>query len=267
MRGYTCGYADGPFGQIHFRDTGVGRPLILLHQAPMSSRQFDSVYHLLAKRGVRGIGIDYPGFGGSEATKHVPTIADYAAIVPPVLNYLKLDKVDVLGHHTGALVATEFSLSNPQRTVNLILNGPLPMGDDERSQRLQRVKDVETPFKAVADGSHLQRLFARRAQMTAGNVDLNTVTRYIVEGLGGYGPFWYGHHAAFTYDHAAAIKRISHRTLILTNTGDEIYENAKHTKQMRPDFDYIELQGGGVDIVDQQPEEWAEIVSKFVQAQ
>ena len=42
------GYANGPFGLIHYRDTGKGEPLILLHQAPMSSQQFETVYPLFA---------------------------------------------------------------------------------------------------------------------------------------------------------------------------------------------------------------------------
>ncbi len=35
---------------------------------------------------------------------------------------------------------------------------------------------------------------------------------------------------------------------------------------MRPDFEYAELAGGGVDIVDQQPEAWANLVAKFLGA-
>ncbi len=33
---------------------------------------------------------------------------------------------------------------------------------------------------------------------------------------------------------------------------------------MRPDFAYVELQGGGIDIVDQMPEEWADAVAAFL---
>ena len=39
------GYADGPYGQVHFQDTGGnGLPLILCHQAPITSRQYDNVF-------------------------------------------------------------------------------------------------------------------------------------------------------------------------------------------------------------------------------
>ena len=45
------GYAEGPYGQVHFRDTGEGIPLLLCHQAPQTSRQFTNVYEPLHRRG------------------------------------------------------------------------------------------------------------------------------------------------------------------------------------------------------------------------
>ena len=69
------GYTDGPFGQIHYQDTGGdGEPLILCHQAPITSRQYDRVYPLLAAAGIRAIGIDTPGFGLSDEPDHVPSV-------------------------------------------------------------------------------------------------------------------------------------------------------------------------------------------------
>lgn len=37
----TRGYASGPYGQIHYRDAGRGEPLVMMHQANNSSRQFE----------------------------------------------------------------------------------------------------------------------------------------------------------------------------------------------------------------------------------
>ena len=44
-----------------------------------------------------------------------------------MLDHLGLEQVDVLGHHTGALNATELTLQNPKRVRRLILNGPFPV--------------------------------------------------------------------------------------------------------------------------------------------
>jgi pimeloyl-ACP methyl ester carboxylesterase len=260
------GYADGPYGQVHFHEAGSGAPLLMLHQAPVSARQFEAVYPRLAARGVRAIGVDMPGFGGSDPTPFVPGVEDYARAIPAVLDHLGLATADIVGHHTGALVATEVALQFPQRIRRLILNGPLPLEDAERAQWLDWVRREEIPFEAVADGSHMLKLFNVRGAMAAGTVPQGTVTRYVVETLSGLAPFWYGHHAAFLYDHAASMRRITQPTMILTNTGDQIYEHAQRARALRPDFAFVALEGGGIDVVDQLPDAWAEAVARFVHA-
>ncbi len=263
------GYADGPFGQVHYQDGEKGQPLVMLHQAPMSSRQFENVFGPLLARGIRPIAVDMPGFGLSDCTTFVPKVEDWAKAVPPVLDHLGIKVADVLGHHTGALVATEVEQQFPDRVRKLVMAGPFPMLEEERQQWLDSVQKSEIEFVYKPDGSHLVDSFMGRYKMYAAGgstPDPKLMTRYTVERFMGYGPFWYGHHAAFIYDHNKAIPKIKHPALIMTNTGDQIYENAKLTKKMRPDFQITVLQGGGIDIVDQQSEAWADAVAKFLKA-
>jgi pimeloyl-ACP methyl ester carboxylesterase len=266
----TRGYAAGPYGQVHYQDGGgKGLPLVMIHQAPMSSRQFENVYGPLMARGIRPIGIDCPGFGLSDPTTFVPKVEDWARAVPPVLDHLGVKLTNVLGHHTGSMVATEVEQQFPGRVRKLVLAGPLPMTDAERTRFLDGVQKSEIEFVYQPDGSHLVTAFMSRHRMFASSgatPDPKLITRYTMERFEGYGPFWYGHHAAFIYDHNRSIPKIKRPTLIMTNTGDQIYENAKVTRAMRPDFQFVELQGGGIDIVDQQPEAWSDAVAGFLKA-
>jgi pimeloyl-ACP methyl ester carboxylesterase len=261
------GYAPWAHGLVHYYDNGVvgsGTPIVLLHQAPQSARQFDSVYPALAKRNLRAIGIDTPGFGMSDPTPFVPTIADWIPAIVAVLDALKIERCDVVGHHTGALMATEMALQAPKRVRNVVINGPFPITDEERGPRLENLKKSEIDFEYKADGTHLSESFMRRFTMYGPGADPKLTTRVMVEKFQGFGPFWYGHNAAYRYDHGAAMKKLTHRTLLLTNTGDMIYDMAQRSRAMRPDFEYAELKGGGVDIVDQQPEQWADVIAAFV---
>ncbi len=263
------GYADGPFGQIHYQDNQAAGeearpPLILCHQAPMSSRQFDTVYPLLADRGIRAIGIDTPGFGMSDPTDFVPGVDDYARAVPPVLDHLGIAVADLLGHHTGALIVTEVALQFPDRVRRLILNGPVPLQTEERQEFIQMVEQKEKGFTHRPDGSHVSELFASRYEWAGEGTDPALVTRYLVEQLQGYGPFWYGHNAAFAYDHRQTLPKITHPTLILTNTGDQIYQHAQWAHQIRPDFDFFAIEGGGIDVVDQCPDAWVQAVADYL---
>jgi pimeloyl-ACP methyl ester carboxylesterase len=260
------GYADGPFGQLHYRDTGSGIPLLLCHQAPQTSKQFTRVFEPLHRRGIRAIAVDMPGYGESDPAPFVPTVEDWAGALPALLDALDIANVNLLGHHTGGLVATEAALQIPERVNKLIINGPIPMSDQARRASLEYVRDAEIEFRHLNDGSHLQAAFMTRYEMYGDEAEdeAETITRYTVERFQGYAPFWIGHHAAFLYDHAGALARLRVPTLILTNTGDQVYENALEAQRLRPDFEFKSLDGGGIDIVDQMPEAWADAVATFL---
>jgi pimeloyl-ACP methyl ester carboxylesterase len=259
------GYADGPFGQVHFIELGSGRPLILLHQAPMCAHQFDAVAPLLSAAGFRTIAVDLPGFGASDGPEAPPTIADYAAAIPCVLDTLEIAEADVLGHHAGSLVATELALSFPGRVGKLILNGPVPMTPQEQAVSRANAAIREKASSVIeADGSHLAAAFERRAGIVAGSVPLERVQHYVLWMVSGSAPLWYGHNAAFSYDHAGRMAEISHPTLVLTNTGDILYRQALRTISLRPDFAFVALEGGGVDVMDQLPQAWTAAVVAFL---
>ena len=259
------GYAKGPYGLVHYHDTqtGAGVPMVLLHQAPMSHRQFNAVYGLLSARGVRAIGIDTPGFGMSDPTPFVPQVSDWASSVVAVLDHLKIPRADMVGHHTGSLIATEVALQFPKRVHKVVLNGPFPITESERKLFLDDLQKSEVDFEYRADGNHLAESFVKRSKFFGPDADPRHITRMQVEKFQGFGPFWYGHNAAYRYDHASTLPRITHPTLILTNTGDMAYPMAQRARQLCPDMAYVELSGGNVDIVDQAPEAWVEAVVAF----
>lgn len=260
------GYADGPFGQVHYQDTGGdGMPLMLCHQAPITSRQYDNVYGLLEEAGFRAVGVDTPGFGMSDVTDFVPHVEDYAKVVPAVMDHLGIKQADMLGHHTGAMIVSEVAIQFPDRVRKLVLNGPGPFSAEERQAWMDDIVEAkEKTFEHRPDGSHLKALYATRMAWLDPEKDTELVTRLVVEQLQGFGPFWYGHHAAFLYDHEKSIKAINHPTLILTNSGDIIKPQAELTKELRPDWDYVELEGGKIDPTDQIPDLWVEAVAAFL---
>lgn len=265
------GYARGPHGLVHFHDSaGLVKsprnavPLVLLHQSPASARQFEAAFKPLVARGIRFVAIDTPGFGFSDPTPFVPRIDDWASSIVAVFDHLGIAQADLLGHHTGALLATEVALQFPSRVRRLVLNGAFPITEAERAKYLEGSERSHARGKPVLDGSHLVNSFETRVRMYGPNPDPAIITRIVVEKYQGLGPYTWGHGAAYRYDHASSIMRLSQRTLILTNTGDDIYDLSKRAATMRPDFAYRELEGGTHDIVDQQPEAWSDAVVAFI---
>ncbi|MDG5497037.1 alpha/beta hydrolase [Niveispirillum sp. BGYR6] len=261
------GYADGPYGQIHYLDGREGRPLVLLHQAIQNANQFDYVFEPLLERGIRPIAIDLPGFGLSDAPSSPPSIADYAAVVPPVLDALGLAKAAVGGHHTGALVSNEVALLYPDRVEAAILGGQMLIPDDVRQALIDDIVVREKAFQALPEAAHMVEVARIRERYAAGSVSPARISDYVVQAMQALaqGTYWYGHAAAFAYYQEERLKLLRHPTLILTNTGDMIYQAALATHRLRPDFAFAALEGGGIDIVDQQPAAWAAAIADFLQ--
>jgi len=260
----TCkGYANGPSGQIHYQFAGDGVPLILCHQSPASSDMFRQAYHRLAAQGIRAIGIDTPGFGMSDLPTQIPSIADYADAMVAVMEHLGLDECAFLGHHTGASIAAELAVRQPARVNRLILNGPAVLTDKERSDFRTALKTAPS-FEIKADGSHLTNIWKRRIHFTPGWSSVQGMHAGVVQMLIAGEMEWYGHNAAFDHDISIALQAITQPTLILTNTGDDVYYAAQRARELRPDFAYQELTDGTHDIVEEQPDAWSNVVAEFI---
>ncbi len=257
------GYADGPFGQLHYMMAGDGLPLVLVHQSPDSMVQFEPVLGLLAERGIHAIAVDIPGYGMSDTPDHPPSIAEYAQMVPAIVDHFDLTSASVLGHHTGAIIVTEAALLFPDRVDKRILNGPLPLTDEERAY-FKDVMSVEKTWSPKWDGSHFAEQWAIRFRAQAEWNDLQAFNAHFVHGLLAGDKVWYAHDAVMDYHHEQAIPKIQHPCLVLANTGDAIYAQSQRAMEMRPDFSYAELSGGTIDVIDEQPVAWADAVAGYL---
>jgi proline iminopeptidase len=113
---------------LHVREVGDGRPIVILHGGP----DFDHEYLLpemdrLADLGrlvyyaQRGRGRSYAGEGPDDVSIE-GDIADLDAVRARTGS----DRVAVLGHSWGALLAMEYATRHPERVSHLILLNPAP---------------------------------------------------------------------------------------------------------------------------------------------
>jgi pimeloyl-ACP methyl ester carboxylesterase len=88
--------------------------------------------------------------------------------------------------------------------------------------------------------------------------------RYTVEALVSGATNWQAFPLIINADLTALLRSIAVPTLLLTNTGEDIYEATRRAHALRPDFAYAELQGGSHDIADEQPDAWTAAVCGFL---
>lgn len=257
-------YIDGPFGQIHLRRAGTGAPLLLLHQSPLSGGMFDAVLPLLADAGFAVVAADTPGFGQSDVPVDEVGIAGYAKAMVAVLDALGWARAHIVGHHTGASIAAALGAHHAARVDRLVLNGPALLSEAERAHFAQFRFD---PLVLHADGSHLLAAWNQRLAATPGWSNLDAMHRYVTDMLSNPVHYGRGFSAAFAHDLAADISAIAARTLILTNSGDDLFAASQRAHALRPDFSFAVLDGGTHDIVDEQPVAWAAAVTAFLQGE
>ena len=113
-------------GGIVFTDRhgGAATPLVLLHGIGSNASAWDPVIaHLPDDR--RIIAWNAPGYGGSkQLAPEWPVAADYAGALETFLDDLEIDRVLLVGHSLGALMAASFAADHPGRVAALILASP-----------------------------------------------------------------------------------------------------------------------------------------------
>jgi pimeloyl-ACP methyl ester carboxylesterase len=149
-----------PGRQVHYRRSGSGPPVVLLHQSPKSSEELIPLIRLLAPY-FTVLAPDTPGYGLSDpiaAPDAEPEIDAFADAVAAFLDGTGLRQVGLYGLHTGAAIATRFAARYPDRVAALVANGTLIKTAEERADMLAHYLPR---FEPKWDGSHLAWAWSR----------------------------------------------------------------------------------------------------------
>lgn len=107
-----------------------GKTVVLLHGKNFNGAYWKTTVEALTKEGFRVIVPDQIGFGkSSKPTEYQFTFQQLAQNTKAVLDDLKIDKIYLLGHSMGGMVATRFALMYPETVEKLILENPLGLED------------------------------------------------------------------------------------------------------------------------------------------
>lgn len=107
--------------EIHYRLSGKGDPILLLHDAQSSLHTWAGWTGLLAEK-QQVISVDLPGFGLSSPHPQGSYSAFmYASFLDSFLQKLNLKKVSIAGCGLGAQIAWQFAAESPQQVDKLIL--------------------------------------------------------------------------------------------------------------------------------------------------
>ncbi len=110
--------------ELHVERSGQGdRALVVLHGGPGVSCAYLEPLHALARPGRTVVLYDQAGGGRSTDPRPLEhaTIGYLVDDLVELLDHLGLDRVDLLGHSFGTMLALQFALDHPARVRSLVL--------------------------------------------------------------------------------------------------------------------------------------------------
>jgi pimeloyl-ACP methyl ester carboxylesterase len=252
-------YANTPSGQIHYLTEGEGRPLLLLHQLPLSSDEYREMIPAIGKR-FQALCIDIPGYGHSDEPDRYYTIEDYASSVIQFLDALNIGKASIVGTHSGAAISVEVAAAYPERVDRLILNGCPYLPPEERKARLADPK--YDPMKIEKDGSHLIKIW-EKARGWSPHSDPLYWHRWVVDCLNSGERD--AHQALFRYEMEKRLPLIKCPILLIYGTEDFLYSRMKDTEELIPGCKTKVIEGGGFILGYERAGEFSEAILEFLE--
>jgi pimeloyl-ACP methyl ester carboxylesterase len=147
-------------GLVHYEVIGRGRPLVFLHGWLGSWRYWVPAMEDLSA-GNRAYALDLWGFGDSDKLAQHYTIDGYVDLLRAFLDHLGIQRVSLVGHALGGLVALQFAAQFPHH-VQQIMGVSVPLA----------AADVGRPLAMISsDADAVSRLVSRRAGFPEVNLE------------------------------------------------------------------------------------------------
>lgn len=248
---------------------GAGRaPLVLLHGIGSAARSFDEVLPRLAVDR-RVIAWNAPGYGGSTALAvEAPDASDYAAVLGRLLDALGLDRVHLLGHSLGCIMAVRFAAEHRDRLASLTL-ASIALGH----ARLAAAEREAALAARLADLADLgpRGLAEKRGPRLLGPDAAPRAIRAVIDTMATVDPDGYARASRLLAraDVAADVVRLPADLplLVLYGENDVITPPATNrvVSALRPDCREVAVARGGHAIYVEKPTEFAAAVNAFLE--
>ncbi len=222
---------------VHYRVTGNGPAVVMLHDSPRSSRLHIETMQALGGR-FTVYALDTPGYGNSTPLAIAdPTIRDFADALGEALAALGLQNAPLYATHTSSKIALEYVADCTEAPAILILDGlsiPVTPADEAFLAAYMR------PFTIDASGAYLAAEWTRLRDMLRWFpwFDARTESRMPIEPPSGEwielyaldllsaGPHYSdAYAAAMRYDTLPALRRIKSPTIVAARADDVLFSS------------------------------------------
>ena len=137
------------------------RVVLLLHGKNFGGNYWEQTMRALVTAGYRVVVPDQIGFGKSSKPEIAYSFDLLAQNTAKLLDSLQIERVSVVGHSMGGMLATKFALQFPGRVEKLILENPIGLEDYSRFIPAQSLETVYATELADTDISKIRAFYGR----------------------------------------------------------------------------------------------------------
>lgn len=148
--------------RVHYRKAGAGPTLLMVHQSPRSSAEYEPLMRKWAPH-FTCIAPDTPGFGQSDPLPGDPDIEAFSTALIELMDALGIERTAAYGFHSGGIILVGAVKRHPDRFTALATGGYAVWTPEERAIF---DKDYLPPFRPSAYGEHLTWLWNRILEQT-----------------------------------------------------------------------------------------------------
>lgn len=148
--------------RVHYRVAGSGPPLLMVHQSPRSSAEYEALMGDWSDR-FTCIAPDTPGFGQSDPLPGEPEIDDFARATLAFLDALGVERCAAYGFHSGAIILMRALRLEPKRFPTVAMGGYAVWTPAEHALFGDRYLP---PFTPQPYGEHLTWLWNRMLEQS-----------------------------------------------------------------------------------------------------
>jgi pimeloyl-ACP methyl ester carboxylesterase len=236
MASVTRAYVPGFYGLVHYRlatpaTPATLPPLLCLHQTPSSSAEWEPVLADLAAGRVV-VAPDTPGYGMSDPPPAPVSIGDFARTMLRFMDDLASAGVvqagvfDVMGAHTGSIIATELAGSAPARVRRLVLFGLAAYDAAVRKAKLDTLYEKFPP--PGEDLAHVEKLWAILKTLLDPRMTAEQRHVKMAESLRLGSRMPWAYEAVYRYDFLQAMTEVTQPVLVI-NPEDDLWEPTRLT--------------------------------------
>ena len=191
-------------------------PLVCLHPFPYSGSFFETIAPLLGEQRLV-CAPDCPGFGGSDPPPQMLSMEEIATTMLEALeasDNLAGNHCDLLGFHSGCLLAVEMARLQPDRVRRLaLIDVPYFMPEQQAARYPKSTADPGYTNELSSLGPAWEFSVTKRL----GGMDFGRAFSNFVELLRAGERANWGYHATLTYECELRFRNVRHETLVIAS--------------------------------------------------